>query len=495
MRIQNFILPNTVCETQELYIRGSTVVNSSEFILYLKSKEKISSDTYMNILDLYEWRTYTIVKEIQLHIVLKGLGILRVFLLNKGKSLLLKTHKFSYIQAEELLYNVPCNIEKGLIYWEIEAIGDTCILEAYYNATLAHCNNIKLGLNICTYKRNQQLRNNLKRLYESEFFKEDSIYNRKLEIYITDNGDDFITDLHHEDIHIYRNSNRGGGTGGFTYGLDKITENNQYKSDNMKITHVIFMDDDVEFMMESFYRVYAFLSYFVPTKKEVSIAGRMFRMDQRHIQYTAREIWNQGNIIHIGGELDVSVQDNLEEDKQVGDYGGWWFCVYPITYTNANRPFPFYLHCDDVEYGLRFNQEVINLKGVQVWHETYTYRQNPQITYYDIRNSAVVNAMYGYNTEQSKFIETWGNHVGYFHAQKLLTHQFAAMVAMWDFMKGQALLCSNSEMPKRYKNIAKYPWLVKFIIPILWRVISYKLNRRFNQVIQSYKVPNEYKIV
>ena len=61
-----------------------------------------------------------------------------------------------------------------------------------------------------------------------------------------------------------------------------------------QFTHIIFMDDDVEFQIESFYRLFAFLSYIKKEKQNLAVAGRMFRQDKKYIQYTAGKIWNRG---------------------------------------------------------------------------------------------------------------------------------------------------------------------------------------------------------
>ena len=33
------------------------------------------------------------------------------------------------------------------------------------------------------------------------------------------------------------------------------------------------------------------------------------------------------------------------------DYGGWWFCCFPYVFVQENDVLPFFIHCDDVEYG------------------------------------------------------------------------------------------------------------------------------------------------
>ena len=38
------------------------------------------------------------------------------------------------------------------------------------------------------------------------------------------------------------------------------------------------------------------------------------------------------------------------------DYDGWWFCILPLAaIPKVGLPAPFFLHNDDVDYGLRLN--------------------------------------------------------------------------------------------------------------------------------------------
>ena len=47
------------------------------------------------------------------------------------------------------------------------------------------------------------------------------------------------------------------------------------------------------FRWKVFYRLYAFLSLLKGEYQDRPIAGRMFRLDKRKVQYTAVERWNK----------------------------------------------------------------------------------------------------------------------------------------------------------------------------------------------------------
>ena len=78
------------------------------------------------------------------------------------------------------------------------------------------------------------------------------------------------------------------------------------------------------------------------------------------------------------------------------DYGGWWFCCFPYVFVQENDVLPFFIHCDDVEYGLRCGKKPIIIEGVQVWHETYDKRMTPLMQYYlQISVSASIFSKFG----------------------------------------------------------------------------------------------------
>ncbi len=493
MRIQNMILPDDVCEDEALYIRGKKMYQPNQKVLTILKGEVISTDTYMNVFDLNQWNQYTVYEEIKFKIHIKGNAKVRIFYMEDGndRGILIEE---TVVDTKNDLYGckIPNEYSKGLIYWEVESIEETIIYDAYYEMNDENRNQVQMALNICTYKRNKQITRNLEKILASDFFNKESYLYGKLQIFVTDNGEDLEVELENEYLYIFKNANHGGGTGGFTRGLQEIKNVNQYENQSKDFSYVIFMDDDVVFQMESFYRVYAFLCYLKKEKQNLSIAGRMFRLDKRHVQYTAMEKWNRGEIVHIGGEVDYRERRNIDESSFLhGDYGGWWFCVYPVTYALNNVPFPFYLHCDDVEYGLRFSGECVAIKGVQVWHETYEYRQSPITTFYDVRNALIVNALYGLIKDKETFIQCWGNRVGYYHSENLVEYKYASIVGMAEFIKGESHVMVHSSMPRLHKYVMKQPIVRKIVTPILWRVIYYRLNKKYDEILAKYERKSE----
>ena len=205
--------------------------------------------------------------------------------------------------------------------------------------------NILLALNVCTYHRRDYIEKNIKKLLSSDFFVDDgSVYYGKLHIFVVDNG----SELHgcdNERVHVFHNRNTGG-SGGFQRGIEEI------RKYPCNFSHVIFMDDDVEFKLETFYILVDFLMSVDEKYIENPVAGRMICLDKPDIQYTAAEKWNGGNIEHI--EFMRNIADGSYKAGSVvydsgAEYGGWWFCCFPMSFAANNDVLPFFIHCDDVE--------------------------------------------------------------------------------------------------------------------------------------------------
>ena len=286
---------------------------------------------------------------------------------------------------------------------------------------------------ICTYKRKAYLERNIEKIKRSPMIRklaEENCFVAR----VVDNARE-LSDSYGRSIKVYPNENTGG-SGGFTRGMEEsVKEKEEYQT-----THVILMDDDVELQTESLGRLYALLSYIRPEYSLEAIAGRMFRLDRRESQYTAAEIWNGGDLRHIGWNQDMSLEENLPSmnENEGAEYGGWWFACYPMEFVEKNRPLPFFLHCDDVEYGLRHGGTPIILNGIQVWHETYEYRQSPVIVYYDTRNMLFVNQLY---EPQIDNLKLWQQKVLLYREREEYKSERMAIYGMRDYLKGLDWLC------------------------------------------------------
>lgn len=332
-----------------------------------------------------------------------------------------------------------------------------------------------MALIICTYHRKKFVERNIAQLLASKFFNpRDKTYFGHLCVYVVDNGMDFRP-VSNSFLHILRNPKNTGGSGGFQRGLEEV------RKSNSGFTHVIFMDDDVQFETESFYILYEYLLQTSPLDWDRPVAGRMLCMDKPDIQYTAAEIWNGGKIQHVEYMRDLSVspfEAGKVEKNSGADYGGWWFCCFPMSFAKNNDILPFFLHCDDVEYGLRCGKPPVIIEGVHVWHETYEKRITPLMLYYDTRNPLFVNQIHGIGESPDCVFSEWRKIIAKYHVRGDWKSEYYVILAMNDFLKGVDWLKRID--PAKYHRHLQRIRSNRYKNAIAWRVVA----RRFRKYIE-----------
>lgn len=500
MILQNVIFPDSVCDRYEMYFHSGMETQArndeSEYQdvcpdkenadngMHLNISDWIQTDTYMNAFPVLYWKTYTDLETCALQLDLCGAFKVQI---------LCRVGQTEWICAEQIVrqkergtavLDITGYLQTGNLFFRLEALEDSIFFGACYTTVQPVNAEIYLAVNICTYHRLKQVANNLNTFLESQFFNMDAIQYGHLKLYVTDNGDD-LEDLYFIDgLKILQNFNCGGGTGGFTRGLQEILQDQE----SFPSTHVVFMDDDVEFRIESFYRLHAYLSYLKPKYKSRGIAGRMFRMDHKQIQYTAAENWNGGDIFHVGEDQDMLLTKNAPvSELDTGDYGGWWLCAYPVETVRRQKPFPFFIHCDDVEYGLRQKEEVLTLPGFQVWHETFEYRQSLRVLYYDIRNAAIVNLLYGYYRFPEDMISNWKKRMDAFHNQQKWKEKYICALAMWHVCTGKKISKNSGDGSGPAFELAQKEHMVRWLTPLLHRIITLHIKMDFEIIKNRYQ--------
>ncbi|MBD5526618.1 MAG: glycosyltransferase [Lachnospiraceae bacterium] len=417
----------------------------------------------MNLFDAAVWQKYTGINKWRMLFQAAGFG--RVKLKTGNTTVIELEIHCADMNEKQIVFE--CNSDDSYFYLDVEAsdrmkLSDIRILtyETDQEAT-----RVCLALDICTFRRQKALYHSLEVIRGSRFLKaNDSLYG-KLQVYVVDNASE-ISIPEEEFISVYHNLNTGG-SGGFTRGLDEIRKT----LPKTGFTHVVFMDDDVEFIPETLYRLYMLLSLMKEEYKDEVVAGRMFRMDDRKVQYTAAEIWNRGDIRHIGLNADMtqlSVLSDVNANANA-EYGGWWFCCFPMRFAKENNPLPFFLHCDDVEYGLRHGGTPIILNGIQVWHETYEYRQTPLMAYYDMRNKLFVNQLYGQGDSKNEVLAEWKSMLSKAHVEKDYQTELMLIYALWDYGKGIQWLRKIDLEKNNQKLLKRRGKWIKNVIA--WRIV------------------------
>lgn len=395
MILQNIVFPRYAVDEKEIYIRGAGDFKQSGILGNVRQGEVVCTDTYMNAFDIGVWKKYADITELSLVFRYSGKGTIQIFWEKENCEAVCLTERViescgSKKGKMQYCFRDFSKWEEGILYFKFYADRDS-VIDAWFETENIKKREIKISTVICTYKRKEQLEKLLDTIRNIKT-EENCKLSEWLRTIVVDNASE-LEDLYGEGITVYHNPNTGG-SGGFTRGMKETVKN----LPEFHTTHVVLMDDDVILQSESILRLYALLTYIRSEYEQEVIAGRMFRLDRKQVQYTAVEIWNRGDIRHIGWNQDMTDRNCLwsMNENAGGEYSGWWFACFTIEFVKENDPLPFFLHCDDVEYGLRHGGTPIILNGIQVWHETYEYRQSPVIAYYDYRNSLIVNKIYNF---------------------------------------------------------------------------------------------------
>lgn len=473
MEIQNILFPQIGrCTEKELYFRlnsqnGELCDDIKAQFLYKNQQidfEKYGKawfDTYFNGLSIEKWIKYTNIKNISLK--LKISGKFRVLLINKEK---VNVNISEKIVAEYILHSdapqdfiVPYTdgSNKGMYTFALEALADN---SSYYggayisNIDKKYVRNVKIGIGICTFKREAFIERNIKILNETILENELSPLYGHLEVFIADNGKTLdVTGLQSDKIHIYPNKNLGG-SGGFTRDIIEISQNNS----KYHITHVLLMDDDIVIEPESLVKTYMLLSLIKDEYENAFIGGAMLRIDQQYRQVEAGASWNGGNLNSLKSGLDLRSCDSClyNETEEYAEFNAWWYCCFPITIVREdNLPLPIFIRGDDLEYGLRNMKKLILMNGICVWHEPFENKYSSFLEYYIMRNQLIDNSFHCQWYGKKQLNRTMFKHC----VQEVMFYRYKNvdlyLQGITDFLKGPQWLLEQDGEALHKKIISK----------------------------------------
>lgn len=443
--LQHFIFPKPgICTMESLYFRRNdrAYYDWTADIIHFDRDGIAEFDTYFNGISAEKIFKYTKVK--QIFVKLNLMGSFRVTLMRKEK--LGDTIITEFIdevivstdgQKKEIILPFNTQNTSGMYCVKLLSINNGFKFfggEYFADLTEEEIRKIKIGIDICTFKREKFVEKNIANLSKAYFNDKNSLLYNKLEIFISDNAKTLSEDLKSKHVHIFKNKNVGG-AGGFTRGLIEIIRNGNKNG----ITHALLMDDDIVLEPEVIYRTYALLSVLKEDYKDAFIGGAMFRLDRQNIQVESGALWNRGNIISLKSGLDVNTLDAClyNELEETVDYNAWWYSVIPIgNVREDNLPLPIFIRGDDVEYGLRNTKKLILMNGICVWHEPFENKYASSMYYYIFRNRLIDNAVRGIELPEKQLIKEFKEHV--YNELFCLRYKNAELLmkGLEDFFKG-----------------------------------------------------------
>lgn len=415
--------------------------------LKFREEGKCFFGTYFNSLSIEKWKKYTIIEDVSLHINLQGefeVTLLNTSILYGKTSVTILDRKLvKSAKCQEFVFPYKLYEYKGILSFELRAVEDgSTYYGGYYDAeiTESRLKDVKIAINICTYKREHYIKRNIDILKKNIIENPQSEMQGQLMVFISDNGDTLDNeDIGGEYIQIVKNKNVGG-AGGFTRGLMEILGNRSFCA-----THALMMDDDIIITTEALFRTYTMLRMIKEEYEDISIGGAMLRIDKPSVQVEAGASWNAGKLISNKSNLDMSSVDNciLNEVEEYTEYNAWWYCCISMkTVSKDNLPLPIFIRGDDLEYGLRNKRKVVLLNGICVWHEAFENKYSSFLQYYILRNLLYDNALHFPEYRLSSFLyrlyTTVGRELVYYRYKNI----YLLFRGVYDFYKGVDFLKS-----------------------------------------------------
>lgn len=393
MLLQNILIPDNDKGCPEMFFRGGSVSNGC---INLKKGETLTFDTYFNSFSYTKYKEYTRVSEVTFELHHKGQLDVRLMTYDGTDAYCVAQGKSSALKLDDL----P---ENAFLYAEITAAED-CVITGGAFVCADQPKDISVCIAICTFKRERYILRNIEllRSYKFNFIKH---------IFVSDNGNTLDrAALSDDKISVLANKNYGG-SGGFTRGMIEACD--------AGYTHVILMDDDVEFYPEVLERMTCFTALLKKqyTDSRFSAAMLFLSEDTPYIQWEMGGAWTGHCIESKCHNVDIRSREVLIDNmtSTPPDYGAWWcLCLPTASIRKHGLSIPMFIKIDDVEHNLRSaDGPLITMNGAAIFHESFEKKMNMALDYYTIRNELVTAALHGSRTKDAVklFVYSLGKHL------------------------------------------------------------------------------------
>ena len=402
MDIKKILLPVEPEVDEKLYYRRDDKVSvMTNGGLKFQLDGQVDFDTYFNSFSTGKWKKYTVVENVQIALVIKGVfsvELVHQFLENKViQTEVISSTEVSSNELGQFVFDFGKNRSEGIYFFKCHALAEESEIHEgrYLSDKLLSINlNINIMVDICTFKREEFVYRNLSLLKRDILENPDSALYRHLYVHVSDNAKTLDPTIADGNIIKITPNRNVGGVGGFTRGIIEAMS----RSKERDISHVLLMDDDAMIEPACLETTYTFLTVLKEEYKDYTMGGSIIQLDKSYLQFEEGAQWNVGNIKALKHKVDLRDMMNLlknEDESEKVEYTGWWYCCIPLSVINKeNLPLPVFIHRDDVEYGLRTGKGFIYLNGVGVWHEAFENKIPGPLEYYDIRNHCIVNAIH-----------------------------------------------------------------------------------------------------
>lgn len=420
-------LPAQLVSCPDVVYRASGAVDYSASSKSLAFEGKVDFLTYLNALSWGKWKKYTFVDRAALHIELAGdpCTLRLTAVLSETVGTVGMAGRFTKRRsgaASGSISPVPIGgaIEFGgsgefaeldvpvpdgdyvLVGFELKSAGATEIRNAYWYSEVeqSRIRPVRVAIATTTFKKEQYVVPNIKAIEEG-VLGSDSAAGDAFHLYVVDNGSTLDGDaLSSDGVTVIPNANVGG-AGGFARGMMAALDA-EGMPEGTEFTHVLLMDDDIKVFPESLVRTRNLLTLRNDACEDAFLNGAMLSMQQPNLQFEdVAIVGKSGNYARIKGDLFVddladAARNETMSVEQPRSYGAWWYSCIPISAIRKNGlPLPFFIRCDDVEFGLRNNAKYMTMNGICVWHDSFEDKFNPTMSYQSYRNQLITDAVHG----------------------------------------------------------------------------------------------------
>lgn len=452
-----------------LYFKGNADVNEQG--LHISSGNTVDFLTYFNSFSITKWKEYTTIKKVQINGKIIGSAEIEIYTVGKEEKVLTKKQVNGSFALD---FDVE-KITGEILGIKVKAESKVIIQNLTYLGEFEEWKNQKIGVIICTFKREQYAKVTIDKLVQF------SKNNPWLTTLVVDNGST-LEKVETDNLRIIHNPNYGG-SGGFTRGL---IENLKSKTND----YVLLMDDDIDLEPSALAHTYGLLCGLKDEYKESFLSGAMLRMHAPYIQHENTAYWGKIRLHSIGKGWNLTDNQVLLNNERIqnydNQYGAWWYCCIPLKrVSEIGLPLPAFVKGDDIEYGLRNERKLIHLNGIGVWHEAFEGKQALWVDYFAYRNFFIMNHYAkGCNrwTLLAMILGRMTVHFikGHFNETKILT------LALKDAMGGFEKI---TELPadEKLRQIREYKPYNKYILAVFNNIkIAINCLANYNNINKKY---------
>ena len=452
--IMNFLIQSSVfpshdlCSEESLYFRlnDRCLLQYGEHSRVLMQKGgRLHTDTYFNSVSIGKWKNHTGLTDLTLQLHFKGAAVLKwMWHRTQNRHAVIGEVNLSSDDAGQAVQVQVPQYERlvdGVVSFELFALEDSEVLRFEYTTTMAPRREVKLGIAITHFNRQQYVIPAVRRLNQQLLT--DPRYGDRVKLIVVDNSQN-LTAEQMTGAQIIPNANLGG-SGGFMRGLIHVQDSGEF-------THCLFMDDDASNEIDAIRRTISLLQYV--TDEDAAVTGAMFYEQVPFVQHE-NGAWFNGVCFPRNSGFDMRDINSCVENEveEAVDYGGWWFFAFALK-SVKEYVFPFFVRGDDTTFSIRNNFHIVTLNGICSWQEDFRMKDSPLTAYLDVRSN-LAQSLIGLHPQASRGKALRLIRNGY--KKYAWTYHYESAQALLDgvedVMKGPEFWAQNADMKERRPQI------------------------------------------